>query len=201
MIIGVAHLGNQKQNNKKSGTAKYAAIVFLGTFFCACVMSLLSQFVLEQMEAVMIGFILLLIVILVGILFDIVGTAVAVANQAPFNAKAARKLPGAKKALNLTNRASQVANICNDVIGDICGTVSGGISTALVYVLVSSEGLLGLAASVIMAGLTAAVTVSGKAIGKSVAINRADEIIFLVGQILDLPEMIRYHRRMKQKEQ
>ncbi len=193
-------MGNQKQNKKGSGTTKYAVIVFLGTFFCACVISLLSQVVLEQMASAVIGFVLLIIVIFIGILFDVVGTAVAVAEQAPFNAKASRKLPGAKKALGLTNKASQVANICNDVIGDICGTVSGGIGTALVYVLVSANGPKGVLASVIMTGLIAAMTVSGKAVGKSLAIHKANDIIYLVGQILDFPAVLSYRKRQKNKQ-
>jgi len=183
-------VSKQNKNNKKSGTAGYAIVVFLCTFFVAAVVSLASQLLLENISSLIIGIILLAVVILVGIMFDIVGTAVAVADNSVFNAKASRKLPGAKKALMLSNRADKVANICNDVVGDICGTVSGGIGTALVYIMVSSNGVMGTIVSVVMTGLIAAFTVAGKALGKNIAISNADNIIFTVGKILDLKAVL-----------
>lgn len=187
-----------KTNNKQNSAAIYTLVVFTGTFFTACLMTLVSTLVLEQMETFMVGFIILLVVILVGVVFDIIGTAVSVCGQSHLNAKASRRMPGAKKALTLVRNASRVANICNDVVGDICGTVSGGIGTALAAVLVSSGGWLGLACSVGISGCIAAVTVAGKALGKNLALSQADEIIFRVGCLLDLPEVIRW--QMKNRE-
>lgn len=186
------------KNNKKNSAALYTLVVFIGTFFTACLMTFVSTLVLEQMETFMIGFIVLVVVILVGVLFDIVGTAVSVSGQSHLNAKASRKIPGAKKALLLVKNASRVANICNDVVGDICGTVSGGLGTALAALLISGGGWQGLMASVGISGGIAAVTVAGKALGKNFAISRADDIIYNVGCLLDLPEVIRY--QMKNRE-
>ena len=164
---------------------KYAVLIFIFTFICASVMYLFSQLVLSNIKSIIVGFILLLAVIIIGIVFDIVGTAVAVANPATFRAKASRKLAGTKKSLVLIDNADKVANICNDVVGDICGTVSGGIGAALVFVLVSSGGTMEIIVSVIMTGIIAALTVGGKALGKNFAISKADFIIWNVGKILD----------------
>ena len=46
---------------------------------------------------------------------------------------AAHKEPGAKEALVLLRNAGRVSSVCNDVVGDICGIVSG--STAAVIVV------------------------------------------------------------------
>ena len=120
-----------KNNNKQNSAAVYTLVVFVSTFFCACLISLVSTFVLANMESFWLGFTVLMLVVLIGVFFDIIGTAVSVCGKTHLNAKASRKIPGAKKALLLTRNASRVANICNDVIGDVCGTVSGGIGTAL----------------------------------------------------------------------
>lgn len=201
---------NSEKNNKKSGkktTAKnskqnsaalYTLVVFIGTFFTACMMTLASTLVLEQMETFAMGFAILVLVILVGVVFDIVGTAVSVSGQSHLNAKASRRIPGAKKALVLVKNASKVANICNDVVGDICGTVSGGLGTALAGLLIVDGGWLGLMVSVGISGGIAAATVAGKALGKNFAIDNADEIIYRVGCLLDLPEVVRYS--MKSRE-
>lgn len=189
-----------KVNSKQNSAVVYTLVVFVGTFFCACLMTLVSNLVLEEMESFVIGFVLLLLVILVGVLFDIVGTAVSVCDQRVLNAKASRRIPGAKKALMLTRNASRVANICNDVVGDICGTVSGGIGTALAAVLVVSGGTVGLMCSVAISGCIAAVTVAGKALGKNMALDNADNIIFNVGRMLDLPAVVGYYFENRSKD-
>lgn len=186
------------KNSKQNSAAIYTLVVFVGTFFTACLMTLASTLILEQMETFAMGFAILVLVILVGVIFDIIGTAVSVSGQSHLNAKASRKIPGAKKALILVKNASRVANICNDVVGDICGTVSGGLGTALAGLLISGGGWQGLMVSVGISGCIAAVTVAGKALGKNFAINQADEIIYRVGCLLDLPEVVRY--QMKSRE-
>lgn len=189
-----------KTNTKQNSAAVYTLIVFVSTFFCACLISLVSTFVLANMESFWLGFTVLMLVVLIGVFFDIIGTAVSVCGQTHLNAKASRKIPGAKKALLLTRNASRVANICNDVIGDVCGTVSGGIGTALAAVLTTSGGTRGLLVSVGIAGCIAAMTVAGKALGKSFAIEKADHIIFNVGRLLDWPEVLRYYLKQHQTE-
>lgn len=189
-----------KVNNKQNSAAVYTLVVFVSTFFCACLISLVSTFVLANMESFWLGFTVLMLVVLIGVFFDIIGTAVSVCGQTHLNAKASRKIPGAKKALLLTRNASRVANICNDVIGDVCGTVSGGIGTALAAVLTTSGGTRGLLVSVGIAGCIAAMTVAGKALGKSFAIEKADHIIFNVGRLLDWPEVLRYYLKQHQTE-
>lgn len=188
-------MAGNKSNNKNNGTAGYILIVFVGTFFCACAITLLTQLALDNLSSVLLGFVLLLVVVLIGVIFDTIGTAVAVANPVVYNAKASRKIPGAKKSLALTQNASKVANICNDVIGDVCGTVSGGVGTALAVVVVKDGGFWALMASVVIAGCVAALTVAGKAIGKQLALTKADQIIFAVGQFMDLPAVIKGKRQ------
>ena len=185
------------KSDRKSRHLKYVILIFIVTFFSASAIYLFSQLVLGNIESIIIGFILLLIVILIGIVFDIVGTAIAVANPSSFRAKASRKLPGAKKSLHLIEHADKVANICNDVIGDICGTVSGGIGAALVYIVVSSGEKNIMIASVIMTGIIAALTVGGKALGKNFAINNADFIIWHVGKILDIKSLFQHKQKEK----
>lgn len=182
---------DKKSGGKAGSNTVYTLVVFVSTFFCASAIAFVSNVVLADMDSFIIGFVLLLAVILLGVVFDIIGTAVSVCGKTHLNAKASRRIPGAKKALALTKNASRVANICNDVVGDICGTVSGGIGTALAAVLISSGGWAGLMCSVVISGCIAALTVAGKALGKNVAIERADHIIFGVGQLLDLPAVVR----------
>jgi len=158
--------------------------VFVSTFILATLFSLLSDSVLRT-TTVLLAAAVLVIIVLIGILADIVGLATATASPAPLNAMAAKKVPGSRQALRMVRNAPRVATIFNDLIGDICGTVSGAAGAAIVFsVGLSHPGLdVGLA-TVLLVSVIAAATVGGKAIGKSVAISRADEIVFQVGRVL-----------------
>ena len=107
----------------------------LRVFFMAVVLSaLLSFFSSTALEGT--GYAVALAVlaafIALGIVFDMVGVAVTAADPRPFHSMAAHKEKGGKEAIRLLKNANQVSSFCNDVVGDICGIVSG--STAAVIV-------------------------------------------------------------------
>ena len=107
------------------------------------------------------------------------------AQEAPFHAKAAKRVRGAKEGVFLLRNADKVANICNDVIGDIVGTVSGALGISIVVKIVKSNpGLDAFWANIVMTALIASITISGKALGKVLALTRANDVIFFVGKIL-----------------
>src|SRR5690554_7703827 len=156
------------------------------TFFLSIIISGLFRLTRAVM-VFWVSAVVLVIVVLVGIISDIIGTAVTAAQEEPFHAMATDRVSGAKKALFMVRRADKVASFCNDVIGDICGTVSGAIGSALVIDLVLHyeayrfEDLI----SIVMVGLVAAMTVGGKAWGKAFAIQEANFIILQVGRALE----------------
>ncbi len=172
---------------KKMSNLQFALIVSIGTFFTAAFVNLTSQSILNKITQLYIAIGLLLAVIFLGIIFDIIGVAVAVADEAPFHARAARRMPGAKEALKLIRNADRVSNFCNDVIGDICGTLSGGIGAVIVFnfFTMGAENTSRLP-DVIIAGIVAALTVGGKAFGKSFANRCSDGIMWQVGRIVAL---------------
>lgn len=160
--------------------------IFLLTFILTISISTASESVLQYigLESAVLA---LFFIILVGVVFDIVGVAAAASVEAPFHAMASKKVFGAKVALRLVKNADKVSSFCNDVIGDICGTVSGAlVITVLLKFLqeypasFSRESLL----SPLATAFVAALTVGGKAYGKRFAIDRSTNIILFVGKIL-----------------
>ena len=132
-----------------------------------------------------VAFVILLAIVLVGILFDIIGVAVTSADERPFNAMAARKVPGARQAISLLHNAERVSSICNDVIGDICGVVSGSASaTIAAQVLQNFEFSWPRVVSLVMSAFVAGLTVGGKAVGKTFAINSSTVIVHSVGRVI-----------------
>lgn len=175
---------------KKENLIAGLLVAFL-TFFIALLVSLGSEALIKAVNSVLLAIILLLCIIFLGILFDIIGTASTATQLAPFNAKASKRVPGAKQAVKIARNADIVANFCNDVIGDVAGTLSGAIGASIVLSLRGFLPFLDLVfISAVMTSLIAALTVGGKAIGKSFAINNANKIILKVGVALSWVEKI-----------
>lgn len=171
----------KKERNK---TIRWVVTIFFVTMVVSGLITLLSDFIMS-VSGIAVAFMILLIIIIIGIVFDIIGVAVASADEKPFHSMASRKVPGAQNAIRLLRNAERVSSICNDVIGDICGIISGSaaMTIALQIALHLDDGwsrLITLTMSAAVAGLT----VGGKALGKTFAMNSCVSIISFVGKFL-----------------
>lgn len=128
----------------------------------------------------------IVLIILTGIIFDIIGTAALSCNLKVLHSKASQKLKGAKQAVNLAKNASSVSNFCNDVIGDICGIVSGAAATTIAVSISNSLNWNLLWVNLVIAAIVASLTIGGKAIGKSFAINKSDIILYEFSKIVSI---------------
>ena len=115
----------------------------------------------------------------------IIGVAVMSANEKPFHSMASRKVPEAGEALKLIRNAGRVSSFCNDVIGDICGVISGSASaTIAVRVLALHPGAQEMVITLAMSALAAGLTVGGKACGKSFALGSSTTVVRTAAGIL-----------------
>lgn len=173
----------EKKNKNEQSNIKWALQAFVLTFVLSGLVSFISNNGVEKLN-IFSSIIILILVILIGIIFDIIGVAVTVAEEDDFHAKATKKVKGAKTSLKLIKNSSKVANICADVIGDICGVVSGAIS-AMIALKISSVYNVSSNIQFIVSALVASITVSGKALGKSIANKKSTEIVHIVGILLN----------------
>ena len=175
--------------DKKGGHASkshWAATAFCLAVALSAALSLASEAMLSGAGLAIALFILCLFILL-GILFDIIGVAVTAADPKPFHSMAAHKVKGAKESLKLLKNASTVSSVCNDVVGDICGIVSGTTTTVIVVRL---QGLLDFVPALVLSvGLTALVsgfTIGGKALGKGVAMKSSTKVVYFVGRVISV---------------
>ena len=171
----------KKERNK---TIRWVVTIFFVTMLVSGIISLISDQIMA-ISGMAVAFLILLVIILIGIIFDIIGVAVTSADEKPFHSMAARKVPGAQDAIKLLRNAERVSSICNDVIGDICGVVSGSASaTIAAQVLQNFEFSWPQLVTLMMSAFVAGFTVGGKAIGKTFAINSCTQIVAGVGHTL-----------------
>ena len=171
---------NSKNKEKDHSKLKWFIQVFITTFLLSICFSYISTYGVSKLNLVS-SIIILIAVIAVGILFDIIGVAVTVANEHEFHAKATKKVNGAKTSLKLIKNASKVTNICADVIGDVCGVLSGAVSAMIAAKLAEKTGGN---LQVIISAIVASLTVGGKALGKEVANKNSTQIVHFVGTVL-----------------
>lgn len=171
----------KKERNK---TIRWVVTIFFVTILVSGIISLVSDAVMS-VSGILVAFLILMVIILVGIIFDIIGVAVTSADEKPFHSMAARKVSGAQDAIKLLRNAERVSSICNDVVGDICGVVSGSASaTIAAQVLAKTDLVWPQVITLAMSALVAGLTVGGKAIGKTFAVNSSTEILSTVGKLI-----------------
>ena len=179
-----------KKTEKTPSHARWVIRVFLIAVSLSAVMSLCSNALLEDAGYVSATLILALFIVL-GILFDVIGVAVTAANPRPFNSMASHRVKGAKEALYLIRNAEKVASFCNDVVGDICGIVSGSTATVIVLLLQKSFGWRSIVVSTVVTALISGLTIGGKAIGKRIAMKKSKNVIYLTAKVLSVLHLIR----------
>ena len=180
-------MSKSESDSRKKGKqtrAKWIITIFLLTIAISATISFCSSLLME-VSTMAVAFLILLIIVLIGIVFDIIGVAVTSADEKPFHSMAARKVAGAQEAIRLLRKADKVSSICCDVIGDICGVVSGSASAAIVtQILANFDFSIPQLISLGMSALVAGLTVGGKAIGKGFAIGSSTTIVHLVGKVV-----------------
>lgn len=158
-------------------------LVFILSFTLAIIFSFLTNILSNNSGDIFI-ILIILIVIMIGIIFDMIGVAVLTAKESTFHAMSSKKIKGAKKATKLIKNNVKVASFCNDIVGDVCGIVSGGLGAVLA---ISLSDYLGITlATIIVSAIISSLTVTGKAIFKNVAVKKADNILFIFSKILSI---------------
>ena len=173
----------KEKEKKENEHIRWFIKVFIMTFILSLLFSYISTNGVSNLGLIP-AILILVAVIGIGIIFDIVGVAVTVADENEFHAKATKKVKGSKNSIRLIRNAPKVANICSDVVGDICGVLSGAIS-ALIAVKISGQFGLTFDLQFLLSALVSALTVGGKALGKTVANNNSTKIVHSVGVLLN----------------
>ena len=169
-------------NKKNKNILRWFISVTIITFLLSLFFSYIST---ESIKNIPIfpAIIILLIVIFIGIIFDIIAIAVTVANEKHFHAQASKKIKSANTAIKLIKNSHKVSNFCADVIGDISGVLSGAIST-LVAIKISENYGLNFNMQFLISAIVASMTVGGKAIGKVVGKTNDTKIVNFISKMI-----------------
>ena len=177
-------------DKNKKGKDHWPLRVFWLAVALSAVMSVCSSAALED-SGIWIPVLVLMIFIALGIVFDMIGVAVTAADPRPFHSMAAHGEKGGREAIRLLNKSSKVSSICNDVVGDICGIVSGSTAAVIVVELQRSFSTTTILISIGVTALISGLTIGGKALFKRVAIEESTKVVYRVARIMNALHLFR----------
>jgi hypothetical protein len=182
---------NKDKNGKKINDKPkipWAVKALVITLFLSMSFGILAQLVVGGIttQNVYIAYILIVAIVIISIIADIIAVAATSCDVEPFLSMSARKVKGAMLAVKLTKNADVVSSICGDIIGDICGIISGACGAAIVAILAVQNKSAELVVGVAFSAVIAALMITGKAVGKQIAIKNANRIVFMLAKTLSV---------------
>ncbi len=177
----------RRKEKKKKSLVNWKWII---TIFClAFLLSFLLSFVSEttiKKATLPLSILITLFFIFLGILFDVIGVSVTASDEKIFHSMSSRKVKGAKVAVLFKKNADKVSSFCCDVIGDVCGIVSGASGVTITALLIQNFGFNLLLTTLVVTGIISALTIGGKALGKSFAINKSNIILYQFAKFVSI---------------
>ena len=169
----------------KKSNYRWALIVTILAFLISLVMSFVSTIVLENVT-LLISIIVTFLFILLGIIFDIIGVSVTSGDEVAFHSMSSRRVRGGKIGVKLMKNASKVSSFCCDVVGDICGIISGSAGVTIVALIIKLTDINEIFISLLVPSLISALTIGGKELGKNFAMIKSTQIVTIVAKTLSI---------------
>lgn len=175
-----------KEKQKKTNNNSWVIFIAITTFILSLLFSFISNTVIANLNIIL-GVIVLILVILIGVIFDLIAVAVTVGNEEDFHAQASKKIKGAKTSIKMIRNSAKVSNFCADVIGDICGVLSGAISAMIAFKLTENYGMSS-SLQFVFSAIVSSLTVGGKAFTKEIAKKNSTKIIEFISKFINTNE-------------
>ena len=189
-------MDNPKKNQSKfKKYFRWPLIVLVLSFSLSMAFGVLSEVALNG-AGIAISVIVIVVFLIIAIITDMIGVAIASCDIKNFRAMASRKVRGAKEAIMLYKHADMVSSIFADILGDICSILSGAAGAAVTTRLITSamSDFIGVVVASLVSAVIASLLIFGKALMKRYSMNHSDKIILIIGKILSI-----FHRQKPKK--
>lgn len=189
-------MDNPKKNQSKfKKYFRWPLIVLVLSFALSMAFGVLSEVALNG-AGIAISVIVIVVFLIIAIITDMIGVAIASCDIKNFRAMASRKVRGAKEAIMLYKHADMVSSIFADILGDICSILSGAAGAAVTTRLITSamSDFIGVVVASLVSAVIASLLIFGKALMKRYSMDHSDKIILIIGKILSI-----FHRQKPKK--
>lgn len=174
-----------KKKRVKSNKVWLLQIFFI-SLFLSIIFALISELMLSNASLALALFLIIFLIVVSGI-FDIVGMAVTACNIRPLLICKQKGERGADIGLKMVKNADKICCICSDVVGDICSILCGAGGVAITVILVAHFPTFNaIIMSILVSSVIASISVLGKAIGKTFALNNSLKVVLWTGKVLSI---------------
>ena len=181
--------------NKNS--TKWAFKVFVLSISLSIIFSLFSQSLLPSLSPFFSIFVIVFFVF-VSVIFDMVAVAFTSINKEQLEKY--KNENGYVMAVKLCERADKVASFGGDVVGDICGILSGAGGVSLVVNMNIQDANLNLLVTCLVSSLIAGITIFCKAIMKTYALQNCEQIAIVTGAYLEASFFNKIRKKRQEKK-
>ena len=181
----------------KKKNLRWAFKTFILSIFLSIVFSVVSQSLFPKLTLFLSLFIIAFFIV-VSVIFDMI--AVAVTSIKLEQLKPLEKEKGYQTAVMLCNNTEKVSSFCGDVVGDICGILSGAGGVSLVLNIHIQDESIYFIVTCVVSALIAGITIFGKAIMKGYAVDRCVDVVMKTAGILETSPLIVFKKREKDKD-
>ncbi|MCL2598569.1 MAG: hypothetical protein FWD76_01485 [Firmicutes bacterium] len=171
-------------SKKKRKFDKWILKAFVLAFVLTLVFATISDTVLLDAGWIL-AIVVIAVLMVVTVFFDMIGTAVMIADPVPFHAMASKRVKGARNALRVIKAQNMVTSICSDIIGDIGGILSGALGVGLAITLLSEKGAwYDPYLSIFVSACIASLTIALRAFVRGIAKKRSQKIVWRMGLMM-----------------
>lgn len=136
--------------------------------------------------------------IVLSVIFDMISVAVT-----SINVETLAKYKGHcghKTAIILCQNTEKVSSFCGDVVGDICGILSGAGGVSLVVNMHIADMNINFVVTCLISSLIAGLTIFGKAIMKNYAVEKCTTVVMTTSKVLETSPLSYLKRKLKRKK-
>ncbi|MBE7075784.1 MAG: hypothetical protein E7375_01785 [Clostridiales bacterium] len=100
----------------------------------------------------------------------------------------------------LCNNREKVSSFCADVVGDICGILSGAGGVSLTVNMQISNPNVYFITTCLISSLIAGLTIFGKAVMKTFAVEKCEVVVMKIGSLLETSPFAIFKRKQKKSK-
>lgn len=166
----------------KKSSWRWTYKVLILSICLSIVFSIMSQSLFPALPITLSVFIIFFF-IAVSVIFDMV--AVAITSLELDKLELHKDEKHYKTVLKLFLNREKVSSFCGDVVGDICGILSGAGGVSLVLNMHISDPSIDFLVTCLVSSLIAGITIFGKAIMKSYSVTNCESVVFNTAKLLN----------------
>lgn len=189
-----------KAKAKHSSFFKWPLAVLAISFVISMCFGVLSEISLSN-AGIFVAIVVILVFVFIAIIADMLSVAITACDMKPFRAMASKKVRGAKEAIRLKINADRVASIFGDIIGDVCGILSGAAGATVASAIITDQiaGFWGIVIASLVSAIIAGITISGKAFMKRYSMDHAENIVMKFAKFLSFFHSNKDKKKNKKK--